>query len=203
MESQGQCLPWFEPAAAVLTSKWAKTQAPEAVASVAALVEGGWWTQERLFEANFAADPICRWCGRHIGNLFHCCLLCPTHSEKPETDYPEFVPKFANLGVICPPRAPLANASMRNGSEPLLGTDGLSAWQGHGSATPLSLDRSSCAWHRPRSAETYIEPQRTVQTQGTIFGAVAHGSGAANASLLDLGRTTDRQRPFVGRVEAR
>ena len=62
----GSSIPWLEPAAAVLGSRWAKSQPGSAVASVAALVEGGWWPQERLYRMNLAAGSIVPslWCAR-------------------------------------------------------------------------------------------------------------------------------------------
>ena len=115
--SKGMCLPWFEPAAAVLSSKWARGQAPEAIASVSALVEGGWWTQERLFYANLVADPFCRGCRISVGSLFHRCLGCPARAEEKQLHCPKSVSRAADpadplyaQGVprrpLCPPAAP-------------------------------------------------------------------------------------------------
>ena len=89
VKQNGRCIPWFEPAAAVLNSKWAKEQAPEAVASVGAALEGGWWPQERLFQANLAADPFCRACCTHVGTFFHRCMECSARKEQREAFCPE------------------------------------------------------------------------------------------------------------------
>ena len=91
----GRCIPWFEPAAAVLNSRWAKTQPAQAVASVSALVEGGWWPQDRLFQHNLAADPICRACGVETGTLLHRCCLCATSKEWREAECPKWLRELA------------------------------------------------------------------------------------------------------------
>ena len=89
VKHHGRCIPWFEPAAAVLNSKWAKEQSLEAVAFVGAALEGGWWPQERLFEANLAADPFCRACCTHVGTFFHRCMECTARREQREAHCPE------------------------------------------------------------------------------------------------------------------
>ena len=114
-----KCIPWFEPAAAVLNSKWAREQSPEAVASVGAVLEGGWWPQERLFTANLAADPYCRACCTYVGTFLHRCLECPARRKLRDAACPEALQTAArlsshdplfSLGVprrpACPPAPP-------------------------------------------------------------------------------------------------
>ena len=72
----GKLVPWYEPIASVVGSRWAAGHTPVAMASAGALAEGGWWTQERLAEANLAANPYCRACladerPSELGSLWH------------------------------------------------------------------------------------------------------------------------------------
>ncbi len=64
-------VPWFTPAAAVVNAKGKAALSDAAAGSVAALVDGGWWTQERLFAAGEAASPHCAACNQGIGTLWH------------------------------------------------------------------------------------------------------------------------------------
>ena len=88
-------LPWFEPAAAVLNSAWAKSLNPATVASTAALPEGGWWTQEKLFEKGLAADPFCKLCNTKVGTLCHRLFFCPNRRERMEAECPASLRKHA------------------------------------------------------------------------------------------------------------
>ena len=81
MRYDGKLVPWFAPIAAVLNSRWAKDFSPAVRASVAALAEGGWWTQERMFRTGLAADPYCRACHAteaesKLGSLWHRMCEC-------------------------------------------------------------------------------------------------------------------------------
>ena len=114
-------LPWFEPAASVLNSAWAKTLAPAVVASTAALPEGGWWSQEKLFAKGLAADPFCRLCKTAVGSLRHRLFFCPFRREAMEAECPLPIRKQAidekdnplftegiPLRPQCPPPPPAA-----------------------------------------------------------------------------------------------
>ena len=68
---RGQPIPWFQPAASVINSKWAKRISPSAIASVATLPEGGWWTQARLAACGLAEHPFCTLCHNAVGTLAH------------------------------------------------------------------------------------------------------------------------------------
>ena len=48
-------------------------------ASLRALGEGGWWTQERMFEAGLPGvdDSLCKVCHGQTGTLYHRCCGCP------------------------------------------------------------------------------------------------------------------------------
>ena len=72
----------MEPLRDFLASRAARNR--PASASLRALGEGGWWTQERLHAAGVEGivDPYCRACGsvethRSIGNIHHRCCGCP------------------------------------------------------------------------------------------------------------------------------
>ena len=75
LRHNGSLVPWFSPIASVLNSSWAALRSPSAVASAAALPEGGWWTQEQLAAKDLAADPYCRACitdtSSVVGSLWH------------------------------------------------------------------------------------------------------------------------------------
>ena len=77
----GKLVPWFDPIAQVLNGLWARRQTPAAISSAAALAEGGWWPQAKLFEHNLVADPICRACGDHPGTMLHRLLTCSARAD--------------------------------------------------------------------------------------------------------------------------
>ena len=55
----------------------------KAAASLRALGEGGWWTQERMHEAGFAGveDSTCRACNDLVGSLYHRCCGCSASAD--------------------------------------------------------------------------------------------------------------------------
>ena len=72
--------PDLRPLKAFLGSKRAKSNGA-ASGSLRALGEGGWWTQQRLFNEGKVADPYCKGCvggprGPIIGTLLHRCAGC-------------------------------------------------------------------------------------------------------------------------------
>ena len=111
----GRLIPWFQPAASVINSKWAKERAPSAIASAASLPEGGWWTQSRLFAEGLATDPFCKLCHGAIGDLRHRMFLCPKRKERIEEQCPAWLLKAAEkesdnplftMGVPARPQCP-------------------------------------------------------------------------------------------------
>ena len=91
----GRLVPWFDPAAAVLSSKSARSMAPAAVASVSCLPEGGWWTQARLFAAGLATNPFCQLCQKAEGTLRHRLFQCPHRKQHMDAECPEGLAKKA------------------------------------------------------------------------------------------------------------
>ena len=53
----------------------------KAEASLRALGEGGWWTQDRLFDAGLVHDNTCKACHGAVGTMFHRCCGCPANAE--------------------------------------------------------------------------------------------------------------------------
>ena len=78
---EGQLIPWFDPAASVVNSSWARILTPAVVASIASIPEGGWWTQEKLYNAGLALDPFCRLCKHALGSLRHRLFRCPSRRQ--------------------------------------------------------------------------------------------------------------------------
>ena len=74
--------PDLEPLRNLITSK--RARGTPAAGSLAALGEGGWWTQERLFQEGRVPDPYCRACGERgglgptSGSIYHRCCACPS-----------------------------------------------------------------------------------------------------------------------------
>ena len=124
LKHQGHSIPWLEPAAAVLGSKWAQTQPLAAVASVAALVEGGWWPQERLYRKKLSAESICRARGAAVATLLHRSVHCSARKEQREEQCPKWllikrtsiqrIHSF-KLGCLDGPFAPLHQRRLRDG----------------------------------------------------------------------------------------
>ena len=85
----GNVVPWFEPAASVVNSVKCRAMAPSAVASVASIPEGGWWTQAKLFQVGLAEDPFCRLCGTAEGTLHHRLFRCPARRQAMESKCPD------------------------------------------------------------------------------------------------------------------
>ncbi len=65
----GDLMPWIWPMALVARAAKRKGRSM-AAASLRACVEGGWWTQRRLYSAGVTADDRCR-CGMAAGTLWH------------------------------------------------------------------------------------------------------------------------------------
>ena len=103
----GRLVPWFQPFAAHAHSKWARLQADSAVASAASLVEGRWWTPQRLYEQAAGESPFCELCGG-IGDLPHRLAKCPRRREYREAECPTWLVKAAQH---CP-RDPLFSAGV-------------------------------------------------------------------------------------------
>ena len=84
--------PWFEPAAMVVASRWAKRQPWSAVESAIALVERAWWTQQRLYESELAEHPFCTACGETaVGSVYHRLARCPASQERREACCPDWL----------------------------------------------------------------------------------------------------------------
>eukprot|EP00959_Pyramimonas_sp_CCMP1952_P440216 9216142-Pyramimonas_sp.AAC.1 len=45
------------------------------------VVSGGQWTRERQRAQGYAAEPLCRRCGREPGTLLHRVWLCPANCQ--------------------------------------------------------------------------------------------------------------------------
>ena len=109
---QGHPIPWFQPAASVINSKWAKGISPAAIASAASLPEGGWWTQARLAARGLASHPFCTKCQGMVGTLSHRMFRCSARKEQIESHCPKWLQESANqepdnplfaLGVLARP----------------------------------------------------------------------------------------------------
>ncbi len=83
-QHQGRLIPWLLPATMLLRRRLGNTgNRTAADASVAAMVEGGWWTAARLAAAGLRRSAICAACGRAIGTLWHRLGECPaTEAER-------------------------------------------------------------------------------------------------------------------------
>ena len=108
MVHEGRFVPWFAPIASVLHSKWALAFSPSVRASAAALAEGGWWTQQRLFDVGLAADPYCRACCQlehesKVGSLWH--RLCECKARV--CDVVSNLPRWLRDLAYARPRDPL------------------------------------------------------------------------------------------------
>ena len=95
MVHHGKLVPWFEPIAQALNAGWARRQTPAAISSAAALAEGGWWPQARLFEHGLVADPVCRACGNQPGTLLHRMSSCSARSDLIENKCPAWLAQQA------------------------------------------------------------------------------------------------------------
>ena len=111
----GRAIPWFEPAASVVNAQRSKGMAPSVLASVASLLEGGWWTQASLFAAGLADDPFCRLCHTAVGDLPHRMFWCPHRKNVMESKCPQTLEDQAakepenplfTVGVPIRPRCP-------------------------------------------------------------------------------------------------
>ena len=107
LRHRGLLVPWFTPIASVINSQWASLRPPSAVASAAAVPEGGWWTQEQLAEKGLAADPFCRACLTDTSStgdsLWHRTCACPGRDPA--------------VSDMCPPN--LRKLALSNPSDPL------------------------------------------------------------------------------------
>ena len=109
-------VPWFEPAAMVVASTWARRQPWSAVESAIALVEGAWWSQQRLYETGLAEHPFCTACGETaVGSVYHRLARCPASQERREASCPGWLERKAkenerdplfNMGVPARPTTP-------------------------------------------------------------------------------------------------
>ncbi len=69
---EGRPVPWFLPAAAYLAESSRRCGGWSAgKASVASLVEGGWWPQARIHAANGSATRKCQRCMARVGTTWH------------------------------------------------------------------------------------------------------------------------------------
>ena len=93
----GQPIPWFQPAASVINSKWAKTISPAAMASAATLPEGGWWTQAKLAACGLAEHPFCALCHNAVGTLSHRMFRCPSRKEQIDKQCPNSLRESARM----------------------------------------------------------------------------------------------------------
>ena len=95
MTHRGRLVPWFEPIAQVLNSAWSRRQPTAAISSAAALAEGGWWPQARLFDHGLVADPVCGACGQQPGTLLHRLAQCRARAALAEDHCPAWLAKMA------------------------------------------------------------------------------------------------------------
>ena len=111
----GQPIPWFQPAASVINSKWAKGIPPAAIASAATLPEGGWWTQAKLAACGLASHPFCTLCHNVVGTLSHRMFRCPRRREQIANQCPKSLVEHARaepdnplfrIGVPARPKCP-------------------------------------------------------------------------------------------------
>ncbi len=71
----GMIIPWVWTMARVARAA-ARAGRTAAASSLRACIEGGWWTQARLYEAGLSSSPVCR-CGKQLGTLWHRLARCP------------------------------------------------------------------------------------------------------------------------------
>ncbi len=77
-------IPWLLPAAMLLRRRLRDPcRRTSADASVAAMVEGGWWTAARLASAGLRESPLCT-CGKAVGTLWHRLGECEVTKEERE-----------------------------------------------------------------------------------------------------------------------
>ena len=93
----GQPIPWFQPSASVINSKWANRISPSAIASVATLPEGGWWTQARLAACGLPEHPFCTLCHNAVGTLAHRLFRCPRRKEQIANQCPKSLQESARM----------------------------------------------------------------------------------------------------------
>ncbi len=68
----GRVIPWLLPARLLLRRRLRDgSRCTTADSSVAALVEGGWWTAARLAASGLRDSPLCTACGKEIGTVWH------------------------------------------------------------------------------------------------------------------------------------
>ncbi len=71
-QEDGRVIPWLLPATMLLRRRLRDVgRMTSADASVAAMVEGGWWTAARLAAAGLRDSPVCAACGKAVGTLWH------------------------------------------------------------------------------------------------------------------------------------
>ena len=97
--------PDLGPLRSFITSK--KVRGSPAASSLAALGEGGWWAQERLFQEGRVPDPYCRACGDRqglgpaIGSIHHRCCACPATADLREAHKKQEVISLAQSALHC------------------------------------------------------------------------------------------------------
>ncbi len=94
----GRPVPWFLPGAAFLARGSPGGVWSSAKASVAALIEGGWWPQSRLAAVGAAATDTCQACMQRTGTLYHrlgeCCA--PEAAEHRSSSCPPWLQRQAS-----------------------------------------------------------------------------------------------------------
>ncbi len=114
----GRPVPWFLPAA-VFCSRGARGGAYRTAgrATVASLVEGGWWPQARLHAAGISDQAVCQKCKKRVGTIYHRLGECdhPGAAGHRATFLPDWLAKQASTwswnplfsrGVPAMPREP-------------------------------------------------------------------------------------------------
>ncbi len=82
---QGKVVPWLLPATMLLRRRLRSLgNSTAADASLAAMVEGGWWTAARLAASGMRQSPVCAACGKAIGTLWHRLGECETTKDERE-----------------------------------------------------------------------------------------------------------------------
>ncbi len=84
-QEEGKLIPWLLPATMLLRRRLREVgRRTAADGSVAALVEGGWWTAARLATAGLRESPVCAACGKAIGTVWHRLGECEATKEDRE-----------------------------------------------------------------------------------------------------------------------
>ncbi len=93
-------MPWLWPMARVAASA-RRSGRRTAAASLRSLVEGGWWTQRKLWAHGCAAHDRCA-CGQSAGTLWHRLGECTLSDERRKQACPQWIVKLGKASVWDP-----------------------------------------------------------------------------------------------------